>query len=982
LDIDNDTRINVNNTEMVVTNHGSIAYDLEVGDSGFWFPRGTQRTAIFAAGLWLGAVVHDPVQGRSVRVAVGEYSQEFGPGTMLEDGTPAPPNDPAFRVYKISRGDGPANGDFSEWPFAHGAPADTAAPGYDPADPATWVPQIIGDQTLWSVYNDADPINHTNNAGKTLPLGVEVQQTVFGFDRTEPLGNMIFVKYLFINKGQNTLDSTYVSMWSDPDLGGATDDLVGCDTLLSLGYCYNADHADEDYGENQPAVGFDFFQGPIVPSEGDTAHVSGRAIPGYRNLGMVSFNKYINGTDPKNNIQTYNYMRGLDINGDPVVDPTTGQQTRYQVPGDPVTGTGWLDENENDRRLMLSSGPFTMAPGDTQEVVVGILIAQGVNRLDSVRLLKEYDGQAQEVFDLNFRIPAPPPRPEVHVREYDQAVDLIWSTIALDSCEVSEELNQEFCHQGYNVYQGESVAGPWRKIFTYDVEDTVALIYGNRFNSQSNGIETVVLQRGSNSGLQHRVRIEQDYINGGRLINFRPYYYAVTAYSYDTRNVTPYLIGPNKVGDIAETLENSPSAVEAVPKANPGVLEQEAEHTSGVSDGYVEVAYVDQAAIVDHEYQVVFRPNPNDENGDTPYVWDLVDVTAGGQVLLSGMTDQLEDFEAPVTNGFIVNVVGPPLGVKDYQWGPDPSGRWLTGVNFGLSGFFGGLGIGAEFQGSELAPADYAKDLEIRFSQDPSQWSQVRVYWRLTDPVRYETQEEFGTFPGSAWDVTDPENPRRLNINIVESPTENPAKPGDLMWNPDESDLGGREYFYIMNSDYNGSVDYGGGDIPGANGRNSDVLLAGGLRIRPEHSFLESDGVFSIQLNRINTEADVFAFRTSPLGSTEGTTVGLSVENVRAVPNPYLNQSAYESNQFDRILRFVNLPAADAKVRIFNLAGELVRTLEKTDAQSSYLNWDLENDYGIPIASGVYIYHVDAPGIGTKTAKLVVFIEKERLARY
>jgi hypothetical protein len=35
----------------------------------------------------------------------------------------------------------------------------------------------------------------------------------------------------------------------------------------------------------------------------------------------------------------------------------------------------------------------------------------------------------------------------------------------------------------------------------------------------------------------------------------------------------------------------------------------------------------------------------------------------------------------------------------------------------------------------------------------------------------------------------------------------------------------------------------------------------------------------------------------------------------------------------------------------------------------SYQDWDLKNDYGIPIASGVYIIHVDAPGIGEKVIK-------------
>jgi hypothetical protein len=50
--------------------------------------------------------------------------------------------------------------------------------------------------------------------------------------------------------------------------------------------------------------------------------------------------------------------------------------TTYSMPGDPVTAEGWIDSNANDRRMMLSCGPFTMAPGDSQEVVAAIVVAQ------------------------------------------------------------------------------------------------------------------------------------------------------------------------------------------------------------------------------------------------------------------------------------------------------------------------------------------------------------------------------------------------------------------------------------------------------------------------------------------------------------------------------------------------------------------------------------------------------------------------------
>lgn len=980
--IDNDTWIDVNSVEMVVTNHGSIAYDLIAGDSGLIFPKGTEKKAVFAAGLWVGAKIRpnggNPSQNH-LAVTVGEYSQEYSSGTMNEDGTFNPETDPRFRVYKINRGDDAStNPDYADWPFADGAPADQTAPGYDPENSATWTPGLTGDQTLWAVYNDADPNVHSNDAGNSDPLGIEVQQTVFGFDRTAPLGNMVFVKWKFINKGANFLDSTYVSVWSDPDLGGAADDLVGCDTTLSLGYCYNEDNDDETYGSAVPAVGYDFFQGPIVASPGDTAVVSGRRIPGYRNLPMTSFNKYINGTDPGSPVQTYNYMQGLDPDGLDLVDPTTNRVTKYFVAGDPVTGQGWLDTNGADRRLMLSSGPFTMAPGDTQEVVCAVLIAQGSDRLSSISLLKEYDRRAQAVFDLNFLLPSPPPRPTVYARPYDREIDLVWGTEADNDVQESPELGERYIHEGFNVYQGESVAGPWKKIITYDVEDSIALVYGDVFDVDLGGSQKLILQNATNNGLSHHLRIDQDYIRGGPLANYKDYFFAVTAWSVEVNKIQPYFIGENQVGWETVVLENSPAAVTVAPKSTGAVLEVAANHRTGSSDGRADIVYVDQSAIEEKTYEIVFRENPDHKSPD-PYVWDLR--VKGGATLLEGQTQQTEDLDDPVVNGFIPNVVGPPLAVKSQVFATaDTRGRWISGVaSAGLSAFGGGMGLGFEFFGSTLPPAEYGKVVLIKFSADGSLVSEGATLRR----DQGYTYGGIGTFPGAVYDITSGTQ-RRLNVGFVEFSTDD--KPANLRWDPDGSSDGHREYLFILNSDYNGGVDYGddGETHPGASFRNgtADVLLAGWLRTRDGHTFLESDADWTFTMNFINTTEDVFEFTTHPVGTAPGTVIDNNLKSIRAVPNPYYNNSSYELNQFSRIIRFVNLPARLCTIRIFNVGGDLVRTLEKTSVGASDIDWDVETENGIPVASGIYIYHVEAKGLGTTVGKVAIFTEKERLNRY
>ncbi|TMQ48836.1 MAG: hypothetical protein E6K71_06575 [Candidatus Eisenbacteria bacterium] len=431
--IDNSTDMDANNIDMVVTNHGSFAYDLVTGNAGFRYPKGSTKTAVFAAGPWIGAKVNG-----QVRIAVGEYSQEFVPGPMAS-GTFQPDN-ARFKNYKIVRGN-TTSADYLNWPVDQGAPVDS-----------TGAPALLGDAMIWSVYNDADPSVHTNRAGQTTPLGVEIQQSTFAYNRAGALGNIIFVRYKLINKGGNQLDAMYVSAWSDPDLGGFTDDLVGCDTTRSLGYVYNATNADAQYGATPPAVGYDFFRGPIVPS----------ATPGTNDtLGMTSFNKYINGTDPSSSGETYNYMQGLHADGTQVhvFDDTTQAITRFQVSGNPVAGTGWLDTSPADRRLMLSTGPFSMAPGDTQEVTIAIIVGQGTDRLSSITDMKNKDDQAQIVFDLNFDIPAPPPAPKVYAQELDRKVRLLWDKTAVGTHSANAILGQDFVFEGYRVWQLPSKGG-------------------------------------------------------------------------------------------------------------------------------------------------------------------------------------------------------------------------------------------------------------------------------------------------------------------------------------------------------------------------------------------------------------------------------------------------------------------------------------------------------------------------------------------
>lgn len=406
--IDNEHYIDANRILMFVTNHGNFGCDLSgvFGfDYGTWYPysgdpddiendekNAGQHSPLYAAGLWIGAV--DSATGET-RVVLSEYSSEYVPGPMVNGSYL--PDRYDFRVYKIYRDSlaGNPNGDFINWPKDQGAPYDIIGD-----------PIMLGDQMLWSIFNDANPSAHNNNSGYTTPLGLEIRQTTYAYYRQGSLGNTVFLRWRIFNKGDNTLKDCYFSIWADPDLGGAADDLVGCDTIRALGFAYNGDNVDSQYANMPiPCLGIDLLQSPMIATGNpdDYGYMWGKIWPGYKNPGMTSFNKYINGTDPDDFTESFNYMRGLTRNGDPYV--YDGDTLAFVCSGNPVAGIGDLDFNPADRRFMMTSGPYDFRPGDSTEIIAALVMGQGSNRLNSITEMKYADDYVESLYYDGFDDP-------------------------------------------------------------------------------------------------------------------------------------------------------------------------------------------------------------------------------------------------------------------------------------------------------------------------------------------------------------------------------------------------------------------------------------------------------------------------------------------------------------------------------------------------------------------------------------------------
>ena len=134
---------------------------------------------------------------------------------------------------------------------------------------------------------------------------------------------------------------------------------------------------------------------------------------------------------------------------------------------------------------------------------------------------------------------------------------------------------------------------------------------------------------------------------------------------------------------------------------------------------------------------------------------------------------------------------------------------------------------------------------------------------------------------------------------------------------------------------------------------------------------------FVLRTSRPFRTGDTFTFSTKAT-SVDQTLAKSELGEISVVPNPYIAGAAWErrflnqTGRGERKIDFINLPA-QCTVRIYNMAGALVKTLHKDSSlYDGALSWNLVSDDGMDVAYGVYVYHVEAPNIGQHLGKFAV----------
>lgn len=104
----------------------------------------------------------------------------------------------------------------------------------------------------------------------------------------------------------------------------------------------------------------------------------------------------------------------------------------------------------------------------------------------------------------------------------------------------------------------------------------------------------------------------------------------------------------------------------------------------------------------------------------------------------------------------------------------------------------------------------------------------------------------------------------------------------------------------------------------------------------------------------------------------------VDLNNIKVVPNPYLAnalwepKNPYSSGRGPRSIHFTHLPSK-CTIRIFTVNGELVKEINHdNNMNDGTAEWNLLTKDNLSASYGIYIYHVDAPGVGTKAGKFAI----------
>jgi len=609
----------------------------------------------------------------------------------------------------------------------------------------------------------------------------------------------------------------------------------------------------------------------------------------------------------------------------------------------------------NNLSMFFSSGPFPLRHSTADQDNIerySMALLFGEDRDDLFKNKKT----VQQIYNSDYSFAKPPNKPTLKVYPGDGEVTLVWNEIAEKSY---DPFLQEYDFEGYMIYKGTEPDFLESKVITdaygnatyrkpiaqFDLQDGKkgphpVSIYGVQFN------------QGDDTGLKHSFT-DTDVKNG------QTYYYAVVSYDYGYYTYTEEgveglqpsecscIINTNSLGQVTFMDINCGRATPRPAAAGyiPASLDEDIEHV-GPGTGSIDINIVEKHRVPSGlmTYEISFLEDTKYHTESRPY-YQIRDVVADTLILDSAMVD-LYGTESPVINGFIVTVYND----TDIVFDEDNSG-FITGSsdyllkvrlnpdNENVAGYRMNLNLPADFL---ITFHDSVFTNSLKLWSYQSYPSNVEVY-NMTDSVNVE-------------------------YALIDNDSSASYTSGDdiVLIIPDQSFVLKRYTAWMIRLSPVFEIDTTWVDgVPYAdtNWTTVDPPEAGEqLLIKMKKPFRNGE-----------------AFRFSTQGADSSDALAKSEMNdICVVPNPYVVTASWEpANTYkygrgERRLHFFHLPR-QCTIRIYNLRGHLIDTIEhNSTADDGMEPWDILSSEGNEISYGIYIFHVDAPGVGTKIGKFAL----------
>lgn len=677
-----------------------------------------------------------------------------------------------------------------------------------------------------------------------------------------------------------------------------------------------------------------------------------------------------------------------------------------------------------DNVFNFGTGPTSLEIGETQRFSMCILFG---NNIQDLILNAE---TSTKILEADYRFAQPPAKPIVEVVPGDGKVTLYWDSRA----EVSiDPLTGEQDFMGYKIYRsrdytfsdvititdgrgnpflGDAYTNPetgeraqWHLV----IPEADRSSYVNGFHPveyQGRAVKYYIGEPDDEGGLVHEW-VDSSVTNGIK------YYYAVVA--YDGGSIVPGSeLPPSETQSvilrdpITGELTFDTNTAEVVPGTYAaGVIPAEVGATGapdqvrGNSTGDVLVKVLDDLKVQDEKTYVV------QFTGDT--VYDVLDSTGVSETIVSDDTVYVALGNLNIKDGSVVvktsggTIVNPSNYIVNYEAGrikgsaagslPRDEVFTVTYSYYPVKGSskfelldsnpsFDGLKIylandvlAIDEPNSEFSDPDINIKVSTRnatignFADYRADWE---IRWKSVDTLADGSWENVGD---SVFNTTSQLSACPFEIYALEL---SPSKTG-----LDEKKATYRIVETLPSKKNNGRWDWGESILlqpTGETGFNTayEVIFAipTDSAVAPADRVFPSDGdIYTVKTSKPFESGDRYEF-TTQAAEFKVEVAAPELNEIFVVPNPYVAFSPAEEpgrtadKRGDRQLQFRNLPQT-CTIRIYTITGDLVDTIEKDD-MTSIATWNLLSFEGQRIAYGVYIYHVDVPGVGEKLGRFAV----------